>query len=165
MLYGLWTGQLGYASNEAVLMTAWPVSARADSDEALAGCTAVVEAEPTLLVPTLRPTDPGPPRGPGMFVFRWFDIQAEALDEVIRLSGEAWSTFESSFDARVWGLFRALDATPGHERLLLLTRYADYAVWEASRRVEADPEAWKRFLRRHELTYSTIGRSASLVNV
>jgi hypothetical protein len=42
--------------------------------------------------------------------------------------------------------------------MLLLTRYGSLAVWERSRSARSDREreAWRRFLRRHELTRSTI---------
>jgi hypothetical protein len=165
-LYGLWAGQLGFSSDEAVLITVWPDerTARLNAEAHVSGSAAVVDATSECLVPTLRPKDPTPPTGPGMFVLRWFDIEADALPEVIRLSGEAWETFEKIYDARIFGLFRASQAEPGHARLLLITRYASYAVWEDSRSGD-DPDAWKRFIRRHELTYSTVGRSAVLVPI
>jgi hypothetical protein len=167
---GLFQPQIGFASNEAVLLTGWPNGVPASGgDAAVAGLADIVAAETDLLVPTLRPKEAlslASSRAKGIYVHRWFTIDAEALDEFVGLSGEAWETFERNFDAGIVGLFRA-EPKPGDDpvvaRLLLLTRYGSHGVWEASRNEAADPEAWRRFMRRQELTRETIARSTLLV--
>ena len=165
-LYGVFQPQLGFASNEAVVMTT------GGDDKLLEGLDDVVSVETELLTPTLRPVDrsslyrDGWPTG-GIYVHRWFTVEVDGVDEFVALSGEAWESFEINFDAQIAGLFRAErsrdDEAAGVERLLLLTRYGSHGVWEDSRNEAADPEAWKRFLRRHALTRETTGRSSLLV--
>jgi len=165
-LYGVFQPQLGFASNEAVVMTT------GGDGKLLEGLDGVASVETELLTPTLRPADgsslyrDGWPTG-GIYVHRWFTVEADGVDEFVALSGEAWESFEVNFDAQIAGLFRAErsqgDEAAGVERLLLLTRYGSHGVWEDSRNEAADPEAWKRFLRRHALTRETTGRSSLLV--
>lgn len=166
-LYGVFQPQLGFASNEAVVMTSG-----GDVAATLGQMDNVLSVELDLLIPTLRPVGTAPlyredwPRG-GIYVHRWFVVEADGVDEFVKLSGEAWESFEVNFDSQIAGLFRAErseeDKVAGVVRLLLLTRYGSHGVWEASRSEVADPEAWKRFLRRHALTRETVGRSALLV--
>ena len=166
-LYGVFQPQLGFASNEAVVMTTG-----GDIGKLLGDLDEVVLVETELLTPTLRPADKsslyrdGWPKG-GIYVHRWFTVEADGVNEFVALSGEAWESFEVNFDAQIAGLFRAErspeDEAAGVERLLLLTRYGSHGVWEDSRNEAADPEAWKRFLRRHALTHETTGRSSLLV--
>lgn len=166
-LYGVFQPQLGFASNEAVVMTTG-----GDIGELLGRLDAVMSIETQMLAPTLRPADTsslyrdGWLKG-GIYVHRWFTVEADGVDEFVALSGEAWESFEINFDAQIAGLFRAessqTDDAAGVVRLLLLTRYGSHGVWEDSRNEAADPEAWKRFLRRHALTRETTGRSSLLV--
>jgi hypothetical protein len=171
-LYGFFQPQLGFASNEGVVVTSWS-SSTPQGNAVIAGAGAdILSVSAVELSPTLRPVNATPlyapekPRG-GIYVHRWFTVDAPAFDEFVSLSGAAWESFEKSFDAQIAGLFRAAptaeDEREGVARLLLLTRYANHGEWEASRNEAADPEAWKRFMRRHELTRETIGRSSLLV--
>ena len=73
--------------------------------------------------------------------------------EFADLSERAWPGFESSYDAHICGFFRSLDVRPPDARVLLLTRYASLAVWEASRTADTGRS---EFQRRHKLTRSTI---------
>jgi hypothetical protein len=170
-LYGFFQPQLGFASNEGVVI-AVSSTGPANGEAMIAGAADILSSQAIMLSPTLRPTEARPlyapekPRG-GIYVHRWFTVDAPAFDEFVALSGAAWESFEKSFDAQIAGLFRAAptaeDEREGVSRLLLLTRYASHGEWEASRNEAADPEAWKRFMRRHELTRETIGRSSLLV--
>ena len=166
---GLFQPQLGFASDEGVVVTGWGGDVAGEA--VVEGLGEIVSSDVERLAPTLRPTElrsllaPGWPRG-GIYVHRWFAIDREAEEEFVALSAEAWETFEANFDAQIFGLFRAAPKPaddPDIARLLLLTRYASHGVWEASRNEAADPEAWRRFMRRQELTRMTIGRSSLLV--
>lgn len=172
-LYGLFSPQLGFASNEGVIASVWTEShnMRA-SGHALQGAEDIAVTSSNRLAPTVRPIDRSTlydsdaPIG-GIFIHRWFTVEADGVDRFIELSGEAWETFEKSFDAQIQGLFQA-DRTAEDEercvtRLLLLTHYASHGVWEQSRDDSADPDAWAKFLERHKLTRETIGRSTLLV--
>ena len=73
------------------------------------------------------------------------------VDEVVRLSTEAWDTWESTFGTRVTGLFRQ-SGNPGNvARLLRIVWYRSYDGWVDSRDAERDPEARRRFAARRLL--------------
>lgn len=153
--------QIGFASNEAALLLRW----RAAAGDALGETPLVAVRASEALTPTLRPQTDAPPPPGGIYVHRWFTIDAAALDEFIALSGAAWPDFERQFDARIYGLFTAAesaeDRAQGARRLLLLTRYGDHGVWEQSR--DPTTEAMQLFQRRQALTRVTIARSSLLV--
>lgn len=140
----------GGPSNEILTMTAWE---RAETSSV--GVNGAETSHIEILEPTARPKAIGPVPDGGVIVLRWFTIASENFDEFVRLSDEAWVSMEAAFDAIIIGLFRAKSAPEGKTRMLLYTWYASLAEWERSRdqRPEAGAsEAWKRFLRRHDLT-------------
>jgi len=153
-LFGVWRGQIGLEANEGIALTAWP------DEEALASGAAALhrlfadalESRAERLVATLRPDEPTPPPRTGVYAFRFFSIVDEHFTEFADLSERAWPGFESSYDAKIYGFFRSLDVRPPDARVLLLTRYASLAVWEASRADTGRSE----FQRRHKLTRATI---------
>ena len=84
------------------------------------------------------------------------------MDEFVELSTQGWRDFEVRFDASIYGLFEA-GRTPddldlGVLRLLLITRYGDHGVWEASR--DPTSEAMQAFARRQALTRYSIAASS-----
>ena len=157
-LCGVWRGQIGLEANEGIALSAWP------DEEALArGAAALhavfagaLESRAERLVATLRPPHPTPPPRSGVYAFRFFEILDRDWPEFADLSARAWPGFEGSYDARICGFFRSLDVQPPDARVLLLTRYASLAVWEASRADVGRDE----FQRRQKLTRSTIVCSA-----
>lgn len=167
-VWGLWNGApgIGFDSDVHVLASVWPDDAAAGAAvELLKSSTHIVEVRGTPLHPTLRPLDSTPGAAEGVWVFRDFEVPAAQADRFVALSGAAWETFEARFDAHIAGLFRAPDATPGVAAFVLLTRYADYATWEASRSESADPDAWARFRERRALTRRSRARSAAPVAI
>ena len=167
-LWGAWHGApgLGLRSDAVLLFTVWPDDAAAGAaTELMAAAPAVITVEGTPLHATARPVDEQPVTGDGVWVFRDFEIASEDAERFVELSASAWTTFEARFDVRIDGLFRAPDPTADTARLLLVTRYADLATWEASRSAEADPESWERFLERRALTRGTRAGSAPRLKV
>jgi hypothetical protein len=144
---------LGFASNEALVL------ARAGAGLDL-GPTQVDR-----LTPTLRPAGDVAPEPGGIYVHNWFTIDGGAVDEFVRLSGEAWPDFEARFDTKIYGLFLAaeteFDRADGARRLLLMTRYRDLGEWQTSRDPTSD--AMAVFLRRRELTRVSLARSCLLM--
>ncbi|MDP3852909.1 hypothetical protein [Phenylobacterium sp.] len=140
---------LGFASNEALVL------ARAGTELGFAA------RQVDRLTPTLRPTQDVPPEPKGVYVHNWFTIDGQAVDEFVRLSGEAWPAFEGRFDTRIYGLFLAAeteaDRAEGARRLLLMTNYRDLGEWQVSR--DPTSEAMQVFLRRRELTRVSLARS------
>jgi hypothetical protein len=94
-------------------------------------------------------------------------VEVAAVPEFLKLSVQGWRDFESRFDTHIFGLFRAetsdIDERDGVARLLLITRYGDHGVWEASR--DPSTEAMAAFARRQRLTRDTWAASTLLVPV
>jgi hypothetical protein len=157
---GVFAPLLGYASNEALVLT----DQRATSDAVLMG-SGVAAAEWTRMSPTLRPHQNALPEPGGVYVHNWFTIDGAAFDEFVQLSGAAWPDFEARFDAKIFGLFavepQAAETAAGARRLLLMTRYADLGEWQKSR--DPTTEAMKIFLRRRELTRVSLARACVLM--
>ncbi len=154
-IWGCWPGAPGFGlrSDAVLLATRWPDDAAAGAaTELLAGAASVIAVHGTPLHATARPVSEAPVDGEGLWVFRDFELAREDAARFVELSQSAWATFEARFDARIDGLFRAPDPAPALARMLLVTRYADLATWEASRSAEADPESWSRFAERRALT-------------
>ncbi len=160
-LLGQFAPQLGWANNEAAVLLRHPE-----------GRSGVVPGSPIAsavrldrLAPTVRPADIDAPAPGGVYVHRWFEVDTGAVDEFVALSAEGWESFEALFDARIFGLFRAhpsdADRKAGATRLLLITRYGDHGVWEASR--DPTTAAMRIFARRQQLTRRSWAASSRLV--
>lgn len=140
---------LGFASNDALVL------ARAGAELGFAAHAV------DRLTPTLRPTVDVLPESRGIYVHNWFTIDGGAVEEFVRLSGEAWPAFEGRFETKIYGLFLAAesetDRADGARRLLLMTNYRDLGEWQVSR--DPTSEAMQIFLRRRELTRVSLARS------
>jgi hypothetical protein len=159
-ILGVFAPLLGYASNEALVLT----DERASSDAVLRGA-GVTAAEWRRMSPTLRPHQGGRPEPGGVYVHNWFTIDGEAFDEFVQLSGAAWVDFEARFEAKIYGLF-AVEPTEseragGTRQLLLMTRYTDLAEWQKSR--DPTSKAMESFLKRRELTRVSLARACVLL--
>ncbi|MFT5011631.1 MAG: hypothetical protein ACI9HY_001473 [Planctomycetaceae bacterium] len=116
------------------------------------------------LQPTVRPQVHEPRQKPGTYVFRWFEVASQHVDQVVKLSGQAWETFEDGFDTEVQGLFTVSPAMKVAQvacEMLLVTWYRDLSVWQDSR--APDPEATKRFIARQALLNSAVPIATRLV--
>jgi hypothetical protein len=162
-LYGVWAGQIGLSANQGIVVTAWTdlQAAKRSGGEAIAGIGAVSTSEALYMEPTTRPSDPTPPEGPGVFAHRIFEVRRDDANRFIELSDYAWPQFEYVFGTRVYALWRETGHDRAMDRLILLTRYNDYAAWEASRYWRPDPnptatEALERFRERRAITVDTV---------
>ena len=91
------------------------------------------------------------PTGRGFYVHREERYRPEDVAEAVRLSKEAWETFEPTFGVRVTGLFRErLDSTDVAQ-LLRIVWYRSHEGWIESREFERDPESRQRFRERSRL--------------
>jgi hypothetical protein len=127
---GLFAGVIGMASDEGVLIRAWPDDAtRAQhADATITIADMIDESAQEPLLPTVRPVEAAPLRTPGVYAHRWFWVREQDWDEFARLSQEGiWPYFESD-GCEIVGLWRAADA-----KALLLTRYPSVAHWERTR--------------------------------
>jgi hypothetical protein len=163
---GLFTPQLGWEASQAALLIrrGSDVVGQAQAIAALSRTTEVLACEPHLLRPTVRPLEGAELAPGGIYVHRWFEVDAGSFDAFVELSGSAWPDFEARFDARIFGLFEDVPPTTalaeGRRRLLLITRYGDHGVWEASR--DPTTEAMQTFARRAALTLRTQAASTLL---
>jgi hypothetical protein len=162
-IVGQWAPQLGWANDEAAVLVRW--SGGRGELGPIATAEGVTAAKLDHLAPTIRPSDTDRPAAGGIYVHRWFEIEAGAEVEFVQLSSQGWAHFETLFDASIFGLFRAerstADRVAGSSRLLLITRYGDHGVWEASR--DPTTEAMQIFLRRQQLTRRSWAASTRLL--
>jgi hypothetical protein len=163
-LYGIFFGLFGLSSNELFL-----IATREDIGPSSEGFTPLSNLiadhnfslrESYLLTPTVRPTEHSMRTRGGIYVFRWFNILNRDVDEIVKLSDEAWVSFEGDFDSEVQGLFAEQDRSREQGKMLLLTWYRDLSVWETSRK--PSPEARERFQKRHKLTLETMAIATRL---
>ena len=152
---------LGFASDTALVLVK-----DAGGAAAIASAPGVVASEHHSLTPTLRPADDVPPMAGGIYVHNWFTIDGDAVDEFVRLSGEAWPDFEARFETKIFGLFLAAesdaDRVSGARRLLLMTRYRDLGEWQTSR--DPTSAAMQVFTRRRQLTRVSLARACQLIS-
>ena len=141
-LVGIFTGLFGLASDECLLITK---QATLTSDTLMQGFE-VVQAHH--FSATVRPTQTQSFDQAGLYVFRFWTLPGNQVDQLIALSERAWETFEGDFDTEVKALFR--QSTPAlQETALLITWYKNFAAWEASR--QPDPAAADFFRQRQSL--------------
>ena len=159
-LFGCWRSVvgLGLARDEGIALTSWP-----SLDQARAA--AKVEASEThLLQATVRPIADDETSCEGVSVFRWFDVPAVDWEDFRDMSDAAWPNMESVFDVNIRGFWRSSDVEAPESRTLLLTRYGDLSVWEASRwwnnPTSAADASMSRFKARNEMISSTIAYPA-----
>ena len=164
-LFGCWRSLvgLGLARDEGIALTCFPDAARARK-AAAPDFDGLAEADRHILEATVRPTSDDPPHYEGIYVFRWFDIDAADWEAFRDISDAAWPNMEAVFDVNICGFWRSLDTAAPDAKVLLLTRYADLSVWEASRwwknpAAEAD-ESMSRFRKRNEMIRATVAYPA-----
>ncbi|MDP6689117.1 MAG: hypothetical protein QF384_06450 [Alphaproteobacteria bacterium] len=159
-LFGCWRSLvgLGLARDEGLAITAWPDEATARGAPAPSG--PIADADSEIMEATLRPTDDTPPSHEGVYVFRWFEVPAAEWQPFADLSDAAWPNMEEVFDVNICGFFRSLDVAAPNSKTLLLTRYGDLSVWEASRwwnnPVAESAPSMQRFQDRNQYITATI---------
>ncbi len=158
-IWGAFYGLFGIGSNELVLVLhtedGTPIRALTKSG------FEVVDSH--VLMPTVRPDRFEPLTRPGLYVFRFFDVAHEDVDEIARLSSEAWASFETTdaYAAQAQGLFAQVDRSDPHGVMLLVTWYDGFDSWQTSR--QPTSEATDNFRRRRALTQGTIAYATRLV--
>ncbi len=154
--WGVFSGIFGLATNELYWVLVDNPDTHHDALDNMASRlidTGVVILDKKRFNPTVRPIEHDARTAPGIYVFRWFDVNKSDVDEITALSKEAWNTFEAGFDTEVQGLFSEAGLNDEHsderETMLLVTWYRDLTVWQNSR--EPHPKARELFLKRHGL--------------
>ncbi len=144
--WGAFAGLLGLRTDEAFL-----VAAGDGAEWQLPAFDRAAIIEQADFAPTVRPVEPVPQHTPGVYVFRTFEIAPADLEEFVRLSAEAWDSFEHGpgYRAEPRALLRR-DAAPDAVAMLLITWYDSLESWERSR--TPPPPARENFQRRAALT-------------
>lgn len=98
------------------------------------------------------------PTGAGFYVHREELYHPLDVNKAVRLSQEAWETWEQAFGTRVTGLFREQSDSVEAARLLRIVWYRSFEGWLDSRNGARDPEARRRFAapRTHQLEGSGV---------
>lgn len=175
-LYGIWPSQIGRPRDELTAITVWPdaVNAAAAERTLLGDAVDVQSAVSETLLPTLRPTEPAPPRRQGNYAFRWFATPEPDWPEFLDLCAQAWPGFEAAYDSQVIGLWRSTGQRTGPPgdgapesgiRSLLLTRRPDLAMWERSKLPQGAAETALRdaLSRRYDLCTWTVVCTTTLL--
>ena len=157
---------LGLARDEGISLTAWPDRAAGEAAPA-PELDGIVSFQTEALEATVRPTDDTPPAYDGVYVFRWFDIAEADWPDFRDLSDAAWPNMEEVFDVNICGFWRGLETPAPAAKVLLLTRYADLSVWEASRwwknPAAAADASMSRFKKRNEMINATVAYPSLLI--
>ena len=160
-VFGVFQGLFGLDSNELYLVVNSETEIGDISDQLNGTSFQLVNS--TNLIPTERPTEHSARKQEGIYVFRWFDVLNNNVEEIARLSARAWVTFEGGFDTEVQGLFAEQDRKSTQGKMLLVTWYKDLNVWQQSR--QPPDEARENFMRRQALTLQAHPIATRLVQV
>lgn len=158
-VWGVFSGLFGIGSNELLMVLHG--DGRPRTDVIASAGFEIVDSH--VFLPTVRPVAFEPRGRPGLYVFRFFDVAHHDVDEIARLSNEAWTTFESadSYAAEPQALFAQADRSTEDGVMLLVTWYDGLESWQTSR--APAPAALENFRRRRELTQGTIAYATQLV--
>jgi hypothetical protein len=166
-VWGVWTALFGMASNELVVVTAWPDEATpvATLLDALPDGFRIVASHE--FAPTVRPTSAEAVTRDGIYVHRFFRTREKHMQDIVDLSVEAWKTFatDDRYGTEQIALFRPrMHASDGDSlgEMLLISWYPDFADWEKSR--QFPPEAGALFRKRAERIESSLAFAMRLLS-
>ena len=152
--------------NELLVMIAWPDDTvdnpSGRTDRALNALDEVLQVRNRLFRATVRPELVRELTRPGFYVHRFSTFATDDVNTVIRLSVEAWQTFEPTFGAEVMGLFRETPDPDGQAQMLRIAWYASYEAWQDSRMFGRDPSSQRRFRERAALRIDSEGFAGAL---
>jgi len=91
------------------------------------------------------------PTEEGFYVHREEKYREADFRDAVRLSQEAWQTWEPHWGVKVIGLFRELQADTSFSNLNRIVWYPSYDAWLDTRNFDQDPESARRFAERRQL--------------
>ncbi len=144
----------GLTENQIVVMFAWPRAATEQID----AFNASLRNQDRLNVVSSRLFEaihlPGGlevPTGSGFYVHREEKYSLENVRDAVRLSQEAWVTWEPHWGVVIVGLFRELGEPADFDNLNRIAWYPSHAAWLDTRNFAEDPESAARFRERRTL--------------
>ncbi len=140
----------GLSENQMGLMIAWPndVLQRVDVlDEILQPASSVTTISNRLFEAIYLPAGLRVPTMEGFYVHREEKYSLDDVDEAVRLSKEAWVTWEPHWGVTVIGLFREIETSADFDNLNRIVWYPSFDAWLATRSND-DIESANRFRQR-----------------
>lgn len=144
----------GLAANQIGLMLAWPdstVPEIAALDRVLAAQSGVTKVETRMFEALYLADGLDIPTENGFYVHREEHYGLADMEEAVRLSQEAWVTWEPAFGVKVIGLFREILADADFVNLNRIAWYPSYEGWLETRNTTTDPESARRFRDRRQI--------------
>ena len=143
----------GLSETQLALMLSWPEAGVAAEvlDAAIAALDGVAAVHTRTLVPLYLAEGLHVPTGQGFYVHREERYQPADVGEAVRLSEEAWETWEPAWGTRVTGLYRERPDSSDQARLLRIVWYPSHQRWIETREFDLDPESRERFIARRQL--------------
>ncbi len=144
----------GLAENQVGLMVAWPNDALQQVDvlmEALQSIDSVTTVASRLFEAMYLPAGLSIPTKGGFYVHREEKYKVEHVNDAVRLSKEAWKTWEPHWGTMVIGLFREIGGATDFVNLNRIVWYPSYDAWLDTRNFAEDKESAIRFRERQGL--------------
>lgn len=160
-LYAVWTPAqkptdapfAGLKNNQVSVMLAWsdsPERRLSELDRDIKRLDAVTVVSSRLFDAIYLPEGLDIPTAQGFYVHREEKYGAADVNDAVRLSKEAWQTWESAWGVKVVGLFREIQNDASYSNLNRIAWYPSYEAWLATRNNQ-DQESAKRFQARRQL--------------
>lgn len=143
----------GLSDSQMGLMFAWPNQEPQLGDvlnTILQSIDSVIAVSSRLLEAIYLPAGLSVPAMQGFYVHREEEYKLENVNEAVRLSKEAWETWEPHWGVTVIGLFREIDITADFANLNRIVWYPNYDAWLDTRSND-DMESANRFAQRRRL--------------
>lgn len=161
-IYALWVAAekpvdapfAGLADNQIGLMMAWPNAALSQVDvfdDTLRSLNLVTTISSRLFEAIYLPAGLEVPTTEGFYVHREEKYKLVDVSDAVRLSKEAWITWEPHWGVRVIGLFRELGSSADYSNLNRIVWYPSYSAWLDTRNFTEDMESAMRFRERRSM--------------
>lgn len=144
----------GLASSQIGLMLAWPngtVPEAAALDRLLAAQGGVTKVVTRMFEAVYLADGLNIPTEAGFYVHREEHYGLADMEEAVRLSQEAWVTWEPAFGVKVIGLFREILPDADFANLNRIAWYPSYEGWLETRNTTTDRESARLFRDRRDI--------------
>ena len=144
----------GLSNNQMGLMLAWSNDSLGQAETfraALESIDRVTMVSSRLFEAVYLPAGLELPTEDGFYVHREEKYSLEDVSDAVRLSQEAWVTWEPHWGVVVVGLFREIDSTTEVVNLNRIVWYPSYEAWLETRNFAEDMESAARFRERRSM--------------
>lgn len=141
----------GLSANQMGLMLAWSNNTLEQAEtfkNALQSVDRVTMVSSRLFEAVYLPAGLEVPTTDGFYVHREEKYSHEDVSDAVRLSQEAWVTWEPHWGVLIIGLFRELDSSAEAVNLNRIAWYPSYDAWLETRNFSEDRESAVRFRER-----------------